>query len=52
MAVKKPKGRPSRPMPPPIDASPETIAEVVLQVPHEEIAAALEQAEKGQKSEK
>ena len=47
MAVKKPKGRPSRAMPPPIDASPEEIAEVVLQVPYKEIVALVEQEEKG-----
>ena len=29
----KPKGRPPRPMPPRIDASPEEIARVALQVP-------------------
>ena len=39
MAIKKPKGRPARPMPPPIDASPETIAEVVLSVPYKEIVS-------------
>ena len=45
MAGAKPKGRPARPMPPKIDASPETIAEVVLQVSHKEVVALLEQAE-------
>jgi hypothetical protein len=50
MAVKKPKGRPSRAMPPPIDASPEEIAEVVLGVPYKEIAPYLEQSEKNQQS--
>ena len=39
MAGKKPKGRPARPMPPKIDASPEEIAEVVLQVSHKEVVA-------------
>ena len=41
MANKKPVGRPARPMPPKIDASPEEIAEVVLQVPHKEVVAFL-----------
>ena len=41
MANKKPVGRPARPMPSKIDASPEEIAEVVLQVPHEEVVAFL-----------
>ena len=48
MAVKKPKGRPSRAMPPPIDASPEEIAKVVLQVPYKEIAPYLEREGKEQ----
>ncbi len=43
MAEGKPKGRPARPMPPKIDASPEEIAEVVLGVPYREIEALLEQ---------
>ena len=30
---KRPRGRPSRPMPEPIDATPEEIAEVVLKMP-------------------
>jgi hypothetical protein len=41
MAEGKPRGRPARPMPPKIDASPEQIAEVVLQVPYKEIAPLL-----------
>ena len=46
MANKKPRGRPSQPMPQPIDASPEKIAEVVLGVPYKEVAPLLEQSEK------
>ena len=46
MAEGKPRGRPARPMPPPIDASPEEIAEVVLGVPYREIVALVEQEEK------
>ena len=48
MAIKQPRGRPACPMPPKIDASPEEIAEVVLQVPYKEIVAILEQAEERQ----
>ena len=45
MTKGKPRGRPARPMPQPIDASPEEIAEAVLQVPYKEIKALLEKAE-------
>ena len=48
MAEGKPRGRPARPMPTKIDASPEQIAEVVLQVPYKEIAPRLEQEGKRQ----
>ena len=47
MTKGKPRGRPARPMPQPIDASPEEIAEVVLSVPYKEIVALMEQEEKG-----
>ena len=48
MATKQPRGRPARPMPPKIDASPEEIAEVVLGVPYKEVVALLEQDGNGQ----
>ena len=46
MANKKPRGRPARPMPEPIDADPERVAEMVLQVPFKEIQALEKLAEK------
>ncbi len=46
MANKKPRGRPARPMPHPIDADPEHVAEMVLQVPHKTIETLVKEAEK------